>query len=177
MLILPYLEQGAIYDAYNFAEPWDGPNNRKLAGRIGSIFRRPEDTKESTLTRFVAVVGPETAYPGSTALNVEDLKDGAATTISFVEIDRSDIHWMEPRDLRFDRMSFRINAPGDPGIGSPYGEARVSLADGMVRSLGNDTSPRVVRALLTRDGGEAVVETKEGRFALPPAAARETRSP
>jgi translation elongation factor EF-Tu-like GTPase len=30
VLILPFLEQQELYHAYNFAEPWDGPNNRKL---------------------------------------------------------------------------------------------------------------------------------------------------
>lgn len=30
-VLLPYLEQEALYDQYDFSEPWDGPNNRKLA--------------------------------------------------------------------------------------------------------------------------------------------------
>ena len=28
VLILPYLAEKSIYDAYDFTEPWDGPNNR-----------------------------------------------------------------------------------------------------------------------------------------------------
>jgi len=31
VLILPFMEQVALYNAYHFEEPWDGPNNRKLA--------------------------------------------------------------------------------------------------------------------------------------------------
>ena len=31
VLILPFLEQKALYDQYRFDEPWDGPNNGKLA--------------------------------------------------------------------------------------------------------------------------------------------------
>lgn len=42
VLILPFLEQQNLYAAYHFDEPWDGPNNRKLAGRIGQVFRRSD---------------------------------------------------------------------------------------------------------------------------------------
>src|SRR5438067_8347058 len=31
VLILPYIEQKAVYNRYNFQEPWDGPHNRELA--------------------------------------------------------------------------------------------------------------------------------------------------
>ena len=40
VLILPWLEQPQLFNAYNFAEPLNGPNNRKLAGQIGSIYLR-----------------------------------------------------------------------------------------------------------------------------------------
>src|SRR5437016_5175694 len=33
VLILPFIEQQRLYNEYNFDEPWDGPNNRKLASR------------------------------------------------------------------------------------------------------------------------------------------------
>ena len=37
VLILPYLDQDALYKAYDFTEPWDGPTNKKLlALRRGS---------------------------------------------------------------------------------------------------------------------------------------------
>ena len=30
VLLLPYLDRSDLYKAYDFTEPWDGPNNRKL---------------------------------------------------------------------------------------------------------------------------------------------------
>ena len=36
--ILPYLEQNELYKRYNFDEPWDGPNNRKLLDQMPAIF-------------------------------------------------------------------------------------------------------------------------------------------
>ena len=39
VLILPFVEQKALYKRYNFDEPWNGPNNRKLAGRRPDVIR------------------------------------------------------------------------------------------------------------------------------------------
>ena len=68
VLILPFLEQQELYNAYNFAEPWNGPNNRKLAGRVGNIYLRSGlESDQIHTTSFVAVVGPQTMWRGSTA--------------------------------------------------------------------------------------------------------------
>jgi hypothetical protein len=75
-LILPFLEQKALYDAYNFGEPWNGPNNGKLAHQIGSIYLRSGlEPDQAHTTSFVAVVGPETAWPGATPLSFNDLAE------------------------------------------------------------------------------------------------------
>ena len=161
VLLLPYLDQHELYAAYNFAEPWDGPNNRKLADKgAGNIFRRPEDEPGSPLTRFVAVVGEETVFPGARSIKLDDITDGTNKTILFVEVADSDINWMEPRDLAFDRMPMRVNAPGmrAPRIGSTYPDVRVAFADGMIRRIKDAISPATLRALLTARGGEPIAD-------------------
>jgi hypothetical protein len=158
VLLLPFLGQDEVYSAYNFAEPWDGPNNRKLADKIGNIYRRPEDPPGSTLTRFVAVVGEETVFPGARAIGLDDISDGTGSTILFVEVADSDISWMEPRDLLYGRTPMRVNARGlkTPRIGSTYPDVRVALADGMVVQIKDSIAPETLRALLTARGGEVI---------------------
>ncbi len=39
--ILPYIEQEPLYKQYNFDEPWDGPNNRKLLDKMPAFFGCP----------------------------------------------------------------------------------------------------------------------------------------
>ena len=39
--ILPYLEQNPLYQQYNFNEPWDGPNNRKLLHKMPAVLSYP----------------------------------------------------------------------------------------------------------------------------------------
>lgn len=159
VLILPFLEEGNLYNAYNFSEPWDGPNNRKLEDRIGSIYLRSgleSDRKETT--SFVAVVGPQTAWPGTRALTKKDLGDGLSSTLMVVEVPDRHFRWMEPKDLEFNRMSFRINDGTGRGLGSRLGGARVVSADCAVRTLPDRFDPGRLRALLTANGGEPIDE-------------------
>ncbi len=142
------------------SSPWDGPNNRLLADKIGNIYRRPEDPPGSTLTRFVAVVGEPTVFPGARSVKFSEITDGTAKTILFVEVADSDIPWMEPRDLSFDRMPMSVNAPGTkaPRIGSPYPGVRIAFADGMIRGIKTAIAPKTLRGLLTKAGGEQILD-------------------
>ncbi len=101
VLMLPYLDRPDLYQAYRFDEPWDGPNNSKLHNLIVDVFNCPEDHggKKSTETSYVAVVGPETLWPGDRAVRLDDVTDGLGNTLLVVEIANSGIHWLEPRDL------------------------------------------------------------------------------
>jgi hypothetical protein len=110
-----------------------------------------------TATNYLAVVGPETIWPGTTGLNFRDVTDGTSSTILIVESTGGDMHWMEPRDLSFADMSFEVGHPA--GVSSKYKEPAVVMADGAVRSLQADLPPQTLRAMLTANGGEAVRET------------------
>ena len=159
MLILknaphPYSE---LYKAYRFDEPWDGPHNAQLAGRIGDYYRRQGlDPAESLQTSFVAVIGPETAWPGTETRSRQDIHDGAGETILVVEMAKAGIPWMKPEDLDFERMSFRVNGGSGRGPGSQISGARALLGTGHVLELPDELSPITVRAMLTIDGGEPV---------------------
>lgn len=164
VLILPYLSQQGqeIYSQYRFDEPWDGPNNSKLAQRCPDLFRCPEDVKRygrpnEWMTSYVAVVGPETVWPGEQSTKIRDITDGTTTTLLVVEVADSGINWMEPRDLHLAEMEITINSHSGKGISSEHkGGARVAFADGSVRSLEDSLSAETVRALLTRNGGETI---------------------
>ena len=63
-LILPYLERSDSYRAYSVREPWNGPNNSKLAGLKLSFFdvRRIGRSNDRPTTSYVAVTGPGTVW-------------------------------------------------------------------------------------------------------------------
>jgi hypothetical protein len=162
VLILPFLEQKALYDNYRLDEPWDGPNNRQIAAELKIFMCGSDQRGIAGQTSYVAVVGPGTAWAGAKSVKFEEITDGISNTILLVEVHNSGIHWMEPRDLDASQMAMAINAnPARkgviPGISSGHpGVAQAAMADGSVRALPDDTPPATVRAMLTIAGGETV---------------------
>jgi len=157
-LLLPYLE----CDTYDLTEPWNGSNNRKLATDriIAEVFQCPSSGSEGTaLTDYVAIIGEHTAFPRGRSISLSDIRDGE-NTILVVEIARSDIPWMEPRDLEFAAMSFRINDGSRPSVSSLHPGGAVVSMHGYCggRFISDRVPPADVRALITIDGGEMVRE-------------------
>lgn len=164
VLILPYLDQTPLYNQYRFDEPWDGPNNRKLHEAVVGVYRCPSDppvsaSADANCKNYVAVVGPETIWPGSKSVKRSDITDGPSNTLAVVETANSGIHWMEPRDLHVLQMATTINSPGGQGMSSKHeGGAQGLFADGAVRFFSEKLSAATLRALLTIDGNESITE-------------------
>ena len=160
VLLLPYLDQEIHYAQYRFDEPWNGPNNSKLADKILHVYNCPGENNAAgrsiaTLTSYVAVVGPETAWPGSRSTAIGDIKDGTSTTLMIVEVANSGIHWMEPRDLHVEQMAPTINAKSGQGISSRHqAGAQALLADGSVRFISEKLTAESIQALLTAHAGD-----------------------
>jgi hypothetical protein len=161
VLLLPYLEEKKRYDAYRWDEPWNGPNNSKLAD-CPWIFQCPTDkgAQNSPMTSYVVVSGPGTPFPGDKSTSFSDFAgDGTSKSILIVEVVNSGIHWMEPRDLNLQQMATTINAPRGQGISSAHlGGAVVAYADNHVAFLPETISPEQLRARLTIDGAGPPVE-------------------
>jgi hypothetical protein len=163
VLILPYIEQESLFREYDFNEPWDGPNNRKLASRMPKIYRfSPLSDSESPVTNYLAVVGEGTLWPGDGSATLEDVTDGLGQTIQIVENSGLGVHWMEPRDLEFATMSFELGRPD--GVSSWYQDPAIVTADGSVRLLKRELRPETLRALLTIRGGERLEENESGQW-------------
>jgi len=161
VLILPFLEEKGTYDLYDFDEPWDGPNNSKLLGRVPRIFQCPKQDRsggQMTHTSYAVVVGPGTMWPGDESVCSRDVTDGTSRTLLVVEVADSGIEWMEPRDLQIDKLAPNINPTSGQGISGKHRDkgANVVFADGHYEYLPEDLTPEQIRAMLSRAGGEEV---------------------
>ncbi len=166
VLLLPFLEDPAsqeVYDRYDFSEPWDGPNNRKLAPHMPAVYRCPSSVTTAETTDYVAVVGDETLFPGAQSTPFRKVHDGSHATIAIVESSGSDIAWLEPRDLSFDEAAAGLpsgpNPPGQPSPGIQSNHARganVLFVDGSVHYLDDRVPADTIRALLTISGNEQI---------------------
>lgn len=153
VLLLPYLERNDVYEHYRFDEPWDGPNNRKLADQMPAVYALHGCSKPGNVTtNYLRVVGDLTASPANRCLKNTDITDGTSGTVFLVENVDAGVHWMEPRDLSFDAMAFHVSSPN--GISSWLEPPAVLSLDWTVHSLSPETPPETVRALLTVSGGE-----------------------
>ena len=162
VLLLPYLEQQDLHDRYRFDEPWDGANNRKITDLAIGLYQCPsQPAGNGSDTNYVMIVGPHTISKGAESRKITEITDGLANTIMIVEVADSGIPWAEPRDLQFNRLSFKINGAKCKEVSSyhPPG-ANAAFCDGSVRLLKNGTNPQLVKAMATIDGGESATEEK-----------------
>ena len=176
VLILPFMEREELYDAYSFDEPWDGPNNKKLHNIFLRPFCCPNDSQNASganNTNYLAVVGPGTAWPGTTSTSTKMVADGLSNTILLVEVANSGIHWLEPRDLPVAAVNAGINPTSGLGISSGHpGGVNVAWMDGHCGFLDATTPPDLLHALLTIRGQEPLVEGNGGPMLAPPVKAK-----
>ena len=128
------------------------------------IFDVPARRKDPCVTNYVAVVGPNTMWPGSTPAKLA--KEGSDNDkILLIEITNSDINWMEPRDLTLEEA---LRDPAGQGRRhrQPAPE-RHPLCDGRRRSAdaGPQHRPRVApeaaHAGCSQAGGQRCSEEAE----------------
>lgn len=158
VLILPFMEQKALYAQYDFNEPWNGPHNRLLAAEIPPVYCCPSDDLRGPMeVSYLAVTGPGTIWPGNRCAGFGDVKDGTSNTLIIVESVGSGIHWMEPRDLPFEALAKGVNADQGLGVCSRHVDmAEALFCDGSVRPISDLVRIEVLEAFATKAGAESI---------------------
>lgn len=158
ILILPQLEYEALYEEYDFDEPWDSPKNLRVMEPMPPEFQCPKALGNSpTETNYMMIVGPDAVSDGPGPRYVHSIPDGSSKTIMFVEVTGTGVHWTEPRDLNTEEIDFTLSAESGARIGGAHATVfNAAFCDGTVRSLSNSMTPEKMKALSTIDGGEDV---------------------
>lgn len=165
--VLPFMWSSPQYSAYDFDQPWNAENNviidiRPLHSKSGEpvVFGNPYgpacDVDDPHVTSYVVIVGDDAFANANQTRAKADISDGLENTIAAVEIVDSDVHWLSPVDLEFDRMSFTIN-DGPQSISSHHKSGPAILfCDGAVFRVNPSIDPETVRGMCTIRGGEQI---------------------
>jgi prepilin-type processing-associated H-X9-DG protein len=162
VLILPFMEQQALYNKYNFDEPWDSPGNLAVTNTVIPVYSCPScppsgGTTGSTETNYMVITGPGTVFDGAKAASMADIKDGSSNTIMVVEVTGTGVGWAEPVDLDATNMQFPNTTPGSTGPDSYHpGGFNAALCDGSTHFFSDSISRETFDALITKAGAEQV---------------------
>jgi hypothetical protein len=185
VMILPFLGQKPLYDAYRFDEPWDSENNRQLLDKKPLVYQDPtRGPTPDQLAHYVAAVGKNTGLSdrGVTidgmpnfplrGTRFADIIDGTANTavLGMVSRDR-EIPWTKPEDVVVGDLG-TIDA-ARRGFAWPYGgENRQSgsfaFADAAIYIVPKNLSNEVLYHLFTINDGRVIPRLDEtARIARP----------
>jgi prepilin-type processing-associated H-X9-DG protein len=168
--ILPFIEENELFRQYNFEEPWDSENNKKILAKMPDVYRSPHADPQSTNTSYVVPIldkGIFSATPMTKGPGIATIKDGTSQTIAIIETETS-IPWTKPEDLPIDPSKPL------PALGFAKNPAlNVAFADGSVQRLIKTPTIELLLPFLTASGGDTgdmgkLIAPSPGAFGPPP---------
>src|SRR5438874_1556587 len=146
VLLLPYIEQEALYNEFRLDEPWDSPHNLALLPRMPGAYA-PPGSKASMVPPYHTVchvfVSRGAAFEGREGLRYpQDFPDGVSNTILVIEAGEP-VPWTKPDDLAYDP-----DGPL-PALPSVFKDGfRAGMGDGSMRWIRKDISEATLRAAI-----------------------------
>jgi len=155
VLILPYLEQTALYEQIRLDEPWDSAHNKQFHDKMPVVYQCPENPGKGCCYSVIAGQGfaPSREASRWTGMNLSGISDGTSNTLAIIEV-KQPFCWMDPTaDVTLDELEKGINKGR---VGSFHsGGCNVGFFDGATRFLPETIDTKILRALGTPCGGES----------------------
>jgi type II secretory pathway pseudopilin PulG len=153
-LILPFIEQQALYTQIDLNKPWDDPVNLPFSQIMIPTYACPSGHTDSPeKTCYQVIVDPSGIFTGPVGCKMSSIIDGTSNTILVVETNSQDaVPWMSPDDT--DLPTFL--ARGQSRSSHHTGGGNVTIADGSVVFLSDTVDPKTAASMVSKAGGEPV---------------------
>jgi hypothetical protein len=149
VLILPYVDQQALYNEFHLDEPWDSEHNKKLLAKMPKLYASPydENTVKDHTTYYQGFFGKGCFFEGKKGIRFADITDGTSNTMMIVEASKA-VPWTKPEDIPYDP------AKPLPKLGLPNMKGfQAGMCDGSVRFISETITENTLRNAITRNDG------------------------
>ncbi len=147
--MLPFLEQASLFRSFKLNENWNSPTNSPLSTQAIKPYSDIESPSDPN-TRYRVFYGNGAAFELKSKTRFQGITDGTSNTIFAVEGGEK-VTWTRFQEYKFE--------PGGalPALGLPNKDVfQAAMFSGEVRSFKKSIDPAVMKALITRAGGEAI---------------------
>lgn len=156
-LILPYLDQHALYESIDLSKPWNDPANAKAFGKEIDVFNCWSAKLSGGLTTYLGNAATDGCFTGDRPRPISEITDSHNQTVLVVEVSTTQaVHWMAPQDA--DESILLNFRPGDKS--AHIGVVNAGFVDGTVHALSADLDSNVRRSLMTVSGNDAISATE-----------------
>ncbi|MFM9965809.1 MAG: DUF1559 domain-containing protein [Planctomycetaceae bacterium] len=152
--LLPFLEANDLYQQFHLDEPWDSDHNKTLIDQMPVTFTAVGDQAlaKQGKTRYVTPANAEACLGVKEGTKFRDIRDGTSNTIMAVEVHAdAAVIWTKPDDILID-----FKDPLKSLKDARNGSFLAMMCDGSVRLISGKINVETFKALITRDGKEAV---------------------
>lgn len=157
-LILPFLEQKALYEQIDLSKPWDDPANDAALMTTIPVYQCPSAALTEGHTTYLAIVGPGCCFQSTEPRRLSEITDGTDSTLMVMEVDpKRAVHWMSPTDATEQEV---LNFAAVDQLSHPGG-AQAVFVSGDIRFLSAKTRPDVIRAHVSIAGEDDAVTRLE----------------
>ncbi|QJW92694.1 DUF1559 family PulG-like putative transporter [Frigoriglobus tundricola] len=151
VLILPFIEQDALYKEFKLDEPWDSAHNKKLLAKMPRVYALPGSKAGATETHYRVFVGNGAGFDWITGGKITGVTDGTSNTIMCVTAATA-VPWTKPDELEFDPEKDMGKLLGFLAADT----TQIAMFDGSVRTLKKLPSKATLNAAITKNGGEVL---------------------